>query len=101
VLDAVAALRAGDGPRLGSLCLASHRSMRDDYETSTPEIDRLVDIACRHERIQGARLTGGGFGGAVVIIAVAGEELETAREICNEYQRCTGQQGRVLVPMSA
>ncbi|HEX6162161.1 MAG TPA: galactokinase, partial [Vicinamibacterales bacterium] len=45
VLDAVEALRDRDAERLGELFNASHRSMRDDYETSTPEIDAMVEIA--------------------------------------------------------
>ena len=44
VLEAVEALREGDGARLGRLFEASHQSMRDDYEITTPEIDALVDI---------------------------------------------------------
>jgi galactokinase len=99
VLSAVAALRAGDVRRLGGLFTESHASMRDDYETSTPEIDVLVELSERHRDVYGARLTGGGFGGAVVIVASAGAGMKTAREICNEYQRRTGERGRVLVPM--
>ena len=99
VLEAVAALRAGDVPRLGTLFAQSHASMRDDYETSTPEIDVLVELSERHRNVYGARLTGGGFGGAVVIVARAGAGMQTAREICNDYQRRTERRGRVLVPM--
>jgi galactokinase len=99
VLDAADALRSADVRRLGALFAASHASMRDDYETSTPDIDRLVDIATHHERVHGARLTGGGFGGAVVLIADASSGLDTAQQICHEYRCRTGQKGRVLVPM--
>jgi galactokinase len=99
VLDAVAALRARDVRRLGALFTASHASMRNDYETSTPEIDVLVEVSERHSEVHGARLTGGGFGGAVVVVANAGAGIETASEICNEYQLRTGRRGRVLMPM--
>jgi galactokinase len=98
VLAAVAALRAGDAVRLGALFNASHASMRDDYETSTPEIDRLVAIAQRRPDVYGARLTGGGFGGAVVLIASSGRGRVAADEICAAYQRETGRPGIVLVP---
>jgi len=98
VLAAVAALRAADAARLGALFNASHASMRDDYETSTPEIDRLVAIAQQHPAVFGARLTGGGFGGAVVLIASAGRGRVAADEICAAYQRETGRPGVVLVP---
>ena len=67
VLDGVAALRAGDIARFGALMNDSHRSQRDDYEVSIPEIDALVESAQRHGAI-GARLTGGGFGGSIVAL---------------------------------
>ena len=69
VLAAVAALRQAMLARLGALFDASHASMRDDYEVSTPEIDVLVDCARTEPDVYGARLTGGGFGGAIVAIA--------------------------------
>jgi galactokinase len=98
VLAAVDALRAGDAARLGALFAASHASMRDDYETSTPEIDALVSIGEQHADIYGARLTGGGFGGAVVLIAKTGTARSAAVEISNTYRRRTGHEGVVLVP---
>jgi galactokinase len=98
VLDAVAALRAADAPRLGALFAASHASMRDDYETSTPEIDTLVRIGAAHPDVYGARLTGGGFGGAVVMIAKAGRARAAAHAIRDAYSRETGRAGAVLVP---
>ncbi len=67
VLDGVAALRAGDIARFGALMNDSHRSQRDDYEVSIPEIDALAESAQRHGAI-GARLTGGGFGGSIVAL---------------------------------
>ena len=47
----------------------SHASMRDDYEVSVPEIDLIVELARRDPDVFGARLTGGGFGGSVVMLA--------------------------------
>jgi len=98
VLDAVSALRAGDAARLGRLFAASHASMRDDYETSTPDVDVLVAIGERHADIYGARLTGGGFGGAVVLLAASGRARTAAHEVCNAYRKQTGRAGVVLVP---
>jgi galactokinase len=98
VLQAAGALRAGDGPRLGALFAASHASMRDDYETSTPDIDALVSIGEHHPDIHGARLTGGGFGGAVVLIAKAGSARAAAQRIRDSYRQQTGRDGLVLVP---
>jgi len=65
VLDAVAALKAGDFDTLGELLLASHASLRDDFEVSTPELDLLVELLVEAGAL-GARLTGAGFGGCVV-----------------------------------
>jgi galactokinase len=98
VLDAVTALRDGDVARLGALFNASHASMRDDYETSTPEIDTLVTIAQQHPSVYGARLTGGGFGGAVVMLAEAPNAARVARGVRDLYTQQTGRRAVVLVP---
>ena len=65
VVEAAAALAAGDVVRLGQLLTDSHRSLRDDFQVSTPELDLLVDALVRAGAF-GARLTGAGFGGCVV-----------------------------------
>jgi galactokinase len=98
VLDAAAALRAGDAVRLGALFKASHASMRDDYEISTPDVDALVRIADAHPDVYGARLTGGGFGGAIVVLTRAGRGTAAAPQIRDAYQHNTGRNGVVLVP---
>ena len=68
-VDAAEALAAGDLVRLGELMAASHASMRDDFEITHPAIDRLVDIAQQAVgREGGARMTGGGFGGCIVVL---------------------------------
>jgi galactokinase len=72
VLAAAGALAAGDGEAVGRLMLASHASLRDDYEVSTPELDELVGRLVEAGAL-GARLTGAGFGGCVVGLARAGE----------------------------
>jgi len=72
VLDAVAALRAGDPAQLGALFDASHASMRDDFEISTPELDLAVEIAQANGAL-GARMTGGGFGGAAIALVLQGD----------------------------
>ena len=63
-----AATLAADGPRaIGPLLLASHASMRDDFEISVPELDLAVEAAMRAGAI-GARMTGGGFGGSAIAL---------------------------------
>src|SRR5207244_8325855 len=70
VLAFVDAMRAGDAPAAGALMLAGHRSLRDDFTVSTPELDRLVDLSVAAGAF-GARLTGAGFGGCVVALVPA------------------------------
>jgi galactokinase len=65
---AVDALRRSHLAGLGRLMNGSHASLRDDYEVSSPELDHLVDVAQRQEGVLGARMTGGGFGGSVIVL---------------------------------
>jgi galactokinase len=69
VREACAALGSGDLTRFGALMVESHASLRDDYEVSTPEMDAAVEAALEIPGVYGARLTGGGFGGCIVILA--------------------------------
>ncbi|CAN5188130.1 galactokinase [soil metagenome] len=72
VLDTVAALRA-DGPTaIGELLDASHRSMRNDFEISVPELDLAVETAQAAGAL-GARMTGGGFGGSAIALVPVGD----------------------------
>ena len=79
VLDAVAALDAGDWPSLSAALDASHVSMRDDFEISCRELDLAVETA-RHAGALGARMTGGGFGGSAVAL-VPRAELAGIQEV--------------------
>jgi galactokinase len=67
-------LLAGEGPgSIGALLDASHVSMRDDFEISSPELDLAVDTSRANGAI-GARMTGGGFGGAAIALTPVGAE---------------------------
>ena len=68
VLATADALATGDLVAIGELMLESHASLRDDYEVSIPELDRLVELLV-DAGAAGARLTGAGFGGCVVAVA--------------------------------
>ncbi len=70
------ALSAGDLGRAGVLMSDSHRSLRDDFDVSTPALDALVDRLVATEGVLGARLTGAGFGGCVVALTRPGVELD-------------------------
>lgn len=67
VLDTVAALAAEGPASVGPLLVASHASMRDDFEISVPELDTAVEASLAAGAI-GARMTGGGFGGAAIAL---------------------------------
>jgi galactokinase len=71
---AVAALEAGDLPELGALLDASHASLRDLYDASTPVVERTV-AALRDAGAVGARMVGGGFGGQVLALFAPGRPL--------------------------
>ena len=75
VLETVRTLRAECPAAIGDLLLASHASMRDDFDISTPELDAAVDASVTAGAL-GARMTGGGFGGAA--IALVPRELAPA-----------------------
>ena len=79
VLEAVEALRARDFDLFGRLMYASHASLRDDYEVSTPELDAFVELAKR-SGAAGARLTGAGFGGCAIALVPSGETERLAGE---------------------
>ena len=72
VLDFAAALANGDYRAAGALMVQSHRSLADDFETSTPAMDRAVEDLVGSPGVFGARMTGGGFGGCVVAICEPG-----------------------------
>ena len=67
VLDTVQTLREQGPAQIGALLDASHLSMRDDFEISVPELDLAVETA-RAAGAIGARMTGGGFGGAAIAL---------------------------------
>ena len=67
VLDTVRTLRESGPAAIGDLLDASHQSMRDDFEISVPELDLAVETA-RMNGALGARMTGGGFGGAAIAL---------------------------------
>src|SRR5579859_44018 len=98
VLESIVALDAADLVRLGALFKASHASMRDDFEVSVPAVDLLVELACADAHVYGARMTGGGFGGSVVILAQRGEGEAVGERIARVYAQRSGSTPTVLVP---
>lgn len=96
VLAVIAALEAGDVPAVGAALDASHASLRDDFEVSSPALDALVDIAQGVDGVIGARLTGAGFGGCTVNL-VDDEAIGALREaVLRRYEPITGLTPRVF-----
>ncbi|MBO9391981.1 galactokinase [Caldilinea sp.] len=90
VLHCVAALQQGDLAEAGKLMNASHESLRNDYEVSSPALDAMVEAMRSAEGCYGARLTGAGFGGCAVALVQAGCEQAVADAIFAHYPKATG-----------
>lgn len=89
-LAAAAVLRRGDAAEMGRLMNASHASMRDDFEISRPEMDIMVALAQANPGCLGARMTGGGFGGAAVALVRAAEAERFGAAVATAYRESTG-----------
>jgi galactokinase len=89
VLEFVDALRAGDLDRCGALMVASHASLRDDFEVSTAELDALVASLC-DAGAYGARLTGAGFGGCAIALVGVDAAEQVVEHATARYGSVTG-----------
>jgi galactokinase len=85
VWHAVEAIRSGDLHKFGRLMADSHRSLRDDFEVSTRELDAVVDIAHGLPGMYGARMTGAGFGGAAICLVRPGHVEESLDALRTRY----------------
>lgn len=93
----VASVRAGiSAAELGTLMNASHESLSRDFEVSTAALDTLVRLLQGEESVFGAKLTGAGFGGAVVALVRRGTQAQLARDVLAGYA-LTGLPGRRLL----
>lgn len=95
----LAAVASGQASCLGELMSASHRSLRDDYEVSTLQLDALVGLLQDHPAVFGAKLTGAGFGGACVALCHADVEQTIAQSVLEQYSSLGGT-GYVLAPLT-
>jgi galactokinase len=89
-------LLAGDLAAAGLLLFESHASLRDDYEVSTAELDLLVELA-RDAGAYGARLVGGGFGGAVLALTETARADDVASAVVDAYRSRTGVTADTLI----
>lgn len=90
------ALEAGDLLTVGTALKASHESSRVNFENSIPELDFLVQSLSQDSNVYGARLTGGGFGGAVMAFTSAKFGLNHARTVSQAYCEHFGFQATIL-----
>ncbi|MCE0484825.1 MAG: galactokinase [Methylacidiphilales bacterium] len=81
VLAGSEALRHGDVTRFGELMYASHESSQANFENSCAELDQLVETARKTPGVYGARLSGGGFGGATINLVEKGREKEVVKAL--------------------
>ncbi|MFM5885531.1 MAG: galactokinase [Novosphingobium sp.] len=101
-LAAAEALERGDLAALGGLMGGSHASMRDDFAITTPEIDALAAMmAAALDGHGGARMTGGGFGGAVIAIARRGAVDELAARVARDYRTPQGEAPQIMIETPA
>jgi galactokinase len=96
VIYGARALRDGDFEQFGQYMFQSQESSRDFFKNSCAELDLLVDLARAHPGCLGARLTGGGFGGATINLVKREQAADFSKFIGGAYEKRTG---RKLEPM--
>ena len=98
-LQAAQAIQSSDWDAVGRLMYDSHRSLREDYEVSCPELDTVVDIAQgigAAGGVIGCRMTGGGFGGCAVSLVRTDAVQRTTRALDMAYEKKTGRQANIF-----
>jgi galactokinase len=93
VMDATSALESDDMQTLGTLLQQSHASLRDKYEVSCSELDRMVEGFMATDGVYGARMTGAGFGGSAIAIVPTGIKDEVMAKAAEVYKKATGIDG--------
>ena len=100
VSEAVRLLAAGK-PLTRQLLVGSHESLRDLYECSHPNLDWLVERALVERGVRGARLTGAGWGGCVIVVGDAAELEGVGPAIARDYERERGLKPRLWLSTAA
>ena len=101
VLATAAALHDDDLDLLGPLLAASHRSLAEDFEVSTPDLDLLVSLATQTPGVRASRMTGAGFGGCTVSLVDASTAQALRDDICARYESRSGRQPRAWLSGAA
>jgi galactokinase len=97
VFSAISALHREDAQIFGALMYASHKSLRDLYEVSLPELDALVKLARDLPGCVGARMTGAGFGGCTVNLVETPRTNDFIRDLTQVYQQQLQRKAQVFV----
>jgi len=100
-LEAKQAMQADDAAWLGRLMKASHASLRDDFEVSSPALDTMVDLANDFRGCFGARMTGAGFGGCAVALVDRNQAERFVDYISPAYRHATGNNPQIYVTQPA
>ncbi len=85
VHEAIEAIEEDDWHEVGRLFVESHRSLRDDYEVSCPELDLAVATAVDHGAL-GARMTGGGFGGSAIALVHPSDRERVSSAVASAFE---------------
>lgn len=101
VVETAALLEGGQAERLRKVFLASHRSLRDDYEVSSQELDAMADAALGAPGCVAARMTGAGFGGAVVALVRRESGDAFLVSAADRYRRSIGREGKFFITEAA
>ena len=91
------AIRGTDAEEIKRIIAEGHASMRDLFENSTPELDVLVDIALGLPGCYGARMTGGGWGGATINLVQRDLVESFAAELALKYKASTGRDATIIL----
>lgn len=95
------AMRDGDAPALGELMSDSDRSLREDYEVTSPELDAMTRAARGLPGCYGARMTGAGFGGCTINLVDKDAAEEFSKRLLEEYFDQTGYKGAIITSAPA
>ncbi len=101
VLQVAMALYNRDVETVGALMVEAHRSLRDDYEVSAPELDTIVEAAVEVPGCYGSRLTGAGFGGCAIALIAEGGVPELQKHIATVYEAKFGKIPTIYVTHAA
>jgi galactokinase len=97
VRQMTSALECHDLKRMRDLMAESHRSLREDYEVSCPELDLMVNLATQQKGVYGARMTGAGFGGCTVNLVEADFVKQFQSRVAAEYSAQTGRTPEIYI----